>query len=582
MDDYRERARRRARLRRRNQILIMTLMGLLVIGTVAVILLVNKYMPSKERMDLETLYTVDEGKAPLFFENERAEKDCLVIDGVPYVEFETVRTLLNKRFYWDTTENVLLYTTPTDLIRAEVGSDSYTVNKAKESLGHPVVKTQGSETFVALDFVQKYTNIDYKVYENPDRVLLSNAWGVNYTYSKVHKATQLRSGDSIKSSIVCDLEAGAVLRYFASEDAKSEDDFILMMTEDGLTGYVRRKFLDPAYEESKTRDFTEPTYSSLSKDYTINLAWHQVTNQTANDNLLNVLSNTKGLTTISPTWFTVNSNEGGLGSIASQTYVERAHAQGLEVWALVDDFTEGVDMFKVLSRTTYREQLENELISAALKYNLDGINIDFEKISLETGVHYVQFLRELSIKCRNNGVILSVDNYVPTAYSQYFDYEEQGKVCDYVVIMAYDEHNRSSETAGSVSSLPYVKDAVANTLAMVPAEKIIMGIPFYTRLWITSEDDNGIETLNSEVYGMNSAANMLKDNNVTAAWDETTGQNYAQFENSKGFCQIWLEDEESIEAKLKVIFENKLAGVAEWRLVYERADVWNVIQKYVN
>ncbi|MBQ4473296.1 MAG: glycosyl hydrolase family 18 [Lachnospiraceae bacterium] len=582
MDDYRERARRRARLRRRNQILIMTLMGLLVIGTVAAILLVNKYMPSKERMDLETLYTVDEGKAPLFFENERAEKDCLVIDGVPYVEFETVRTLLNKRFYWDTTENVLLYTTPTDLIRAEVGSDSYTVNKAKESLGHPVVKTQGSETFVALDFVQKYTNIDYKVYENPDRVLLSNAWGVNYTYSKVHKATQLRSGDSIKSSIVCDLEAGAVLRYFASEDAKSEDDFILMMTEDGLTGYVRRKFLDPAYEESKTRDFTEPTYSSLSKDYTINLAWHQVTNQTANDNLLNVLSNTKGLTTISPTWFTVNSNEGGLGSIASQTYVERAHAQGLEVWALVDDFTEGVDMFKVLSRTTYREQLENELISAALKYNLDGINIDFEKISLETGVHYVQFLRELSIKCRNNGVILSVDNYVPTAYSQYFDYEEQGKVCDYVVIMAYDEHNRSSETAGSVSSLPYVKDAVANTLAMVPAEKIIMGIPFYTRLWITSEDDNGIETLNSEVYGMNSAANMLKDNNVTAAWDETTGQNYAQFENSKGFCQIWLEDEESIEAKLKVIFENKLAGVAEWRLVYERADVWNVIQKYVN
>ena len=582
MDDYRERARRRARLRRRNQILIMTLMGLLVIGTVAVILLVNKYMPSKERMDLETLYTVDEGKAPLFFENERAEKDCLVIDGVPYVEFETVRTLLNKRFYWDTTENVLLYTTPTDLIRAEVGSDSYTVNKAKESLGHPVVKTQGSETFVALDFVQKYTNIDYKVYENPDRVLLSNAWGVNYTYSKVHKATQLRSGDSIKSSIVCDLEAGAVLRYFASEDAKSEDDFILMMTEDGLTGYVRRKFLDPAYEESKTRDFTEPTYSSLSKDYTINLAWHQVTNQTANDNLLNVLSNTKGLTTISPTWFTVNSNEGGRGSIASQTYVERAHAQGLEVWALVDDFTEGVDMFKVLSRTTYREQLENELISAALKYNLDGINIDFEKISLETGVHYVQFLRELSIKCRNNGVILSVDNYVPTAYSQYFDYEEQGKVCDYVVIMAYDEHNRSSETAGSVSSLPYVKEAVTNTLAMVPAEKIIMGIPFYTRLWITSEDDNGIETLNSEVYGMNSAANMLKDNNVTAAWDETTGQNYAQFENSKGFCQIWLEDEESIEAKLKVIFENKLAGVAEWRLVYERADVWNVIQKYVN
>ncbi|MBR1758932.1 MAG: glycosyl hydrolase family 18, partial [Lachnospiraceae bacterium] len=262
--------------------------------------------------------------------------------------------------------------------------------------------------------------------------------------------------------------------------------------------------------------------------------------------------------------------------------VDRAQSQNLEVWALIDDFTEDVDMHQVLSRTTTREQLENELISAAIKYNLDGINIDFEKISRDTGVHYVQFLRELSIKCRNNGVVLSVDNYVPTAYSQYYGYAEQGEVCDYVVIMAYDEHNRSSETAGSVSSLPYVQSAVSNTLDLVPAEKIIMGIPFYTRLWITSEDDEGNETLSSEVYGMNSAANMLKDNNATAAWDESTGQNYAQFENSRGFCQIWLEDEESIEAKMKVIYDAKLGGVAEWRLVYERPDVWNVIIKYIN
>ena len=581
MDNYRERSRRKARLRRRNQIIIMTLMGLLVIGTVAAILLVHKYMPSKERMNLEELYTSEEGKAPMFFENERAEKDCLVVDGVPYVDFETVRSL-NPRFYWDASENLLIYTTPTDVIKAEVGSASYTVNKSKETAASPVVKTQGDETFVSLEFVQKYTNIDYAVYEDPDRVLISNDWGTDYTYSKVRKETQLRSGDSIKSSIVCDLKQGDVLRYFSQEDASGEEEFVLMMTEDGLTGYVRRKFLDAAYQDHKTREFTEPVYTSISKDYKINMAWHQVTNQTANDNLLNVLSNTKGLNTISPTWFTVSSNEGELGSIASQTYVDRAHAQGLEVWALVDDFTEGVDMYKVLSRTTYREQLENELISAALKYNLDGLNIDFEKISLETGVHYVQFLRELSIKCRNNGVVLSADNYVPTAYSQYYDYEEQGKVCDYVVIMAYDEHNRSSQSAGSVASLPYLKDAVTNTLAMVPADKIIMGIPFYTRLWITAEDDNGIETLDSEVYGMTSAANMLKDNNVTAAWDENTGQNYAQFENSRGFCQIWLEDEESVEAKMKVIFENKLAGVAEWRLVYERADVWNVILKYIN
>ena len=557
-------------------------MGILVLGTVAAILLVHKYMPSKDMMDLADLYTTEEGMTPLFYENQRAEKDCLLIDGEPYLDLATVQERYNDRFYWDDTENLLIYTTPTDLIKVEVGSASYSVNKVKSTMAHPIIKTQGSETYISLEFTKQYANLEYAVYTNPDRVLVTDDWGTEYTYAKVHKETQMRAEDSIKSDIIRELAAGDVLEYFSPEDAKGEEEFVLMMTQDGLTGYVRRKFLDAPYAESKTKDFAEPVYTSISKDYKINMAWHQVTNQTANDNLLNVLSTTKGLTTISPTWFTVSDNDGGLGSIASQTYVDRAHNQGLEVWALVDDFSENVDMYKVLSRTTSREQLENELISAALKYNLDGLNIDFEKISKDTGIHFIQFLRELSIKCRNNGVVLSVDNYVPAAYTAYYDYEEQGTICDYVVIMAYDEHNRSSTTAGSVSSLSFVENAAKNTLEMVPADKIIMAIPFYTRLWITSEDENGIEVLNSEVYGMNSAANMLKDNNVTAEWDENTSQNYAQFENSKGFCQIWLEDEESIDAKMKVIFDNKLAGVAEWRLVYERAEVWNVIQKYIN
>lgn len=307
------------------------------------------------------------------------------------------------------------------------------------------------------------------------------------------------------------------------------------------------------------------------------MAWHQVTTQAANAYLSDVMSGVEGLNTISPTWFSLSDNEGNFTSIASVDYVAQAHQMGLEVWGLVDNFNKEVDSYTVLSSTSKRARLIEGLVQAAAACGMDGINIDFEQISEETGEHFVQFIRELSIPCRANGLVLSVDNYVPVGNTNHYGRAEQGRVADYVIIMGYDEHWSGSQEAGSVASIGFVETGIQKTLEEVPAEKIINAIPFYTRVWKT-----GGGTVTSDAVGMDSADQFLADHNASSMWDESTGQNYAEFEEDGSFYQVWLEDEQSVEVKLNVMASYNIAGVGAWKLGLERPSVWNVIDLYLH
>jgi spore germination protein YaaH len=284
-----------------------------------------------------------------------------------------------------------------------------------------------------------------------------------------------------------------------------------------------------------------------------------------------------GVNVISPTWFSISSNDGDISSLASEEYVKTAHDQGLEVWALVDNFNESVDTTQVLSSTSSRGKLVNQLIAAALQYGLDGINIDFESLEEEAGDGYIQFIREISVKCRLNGIVLSVDDPVPMSYTAFYDREEQGIVADYVIIMGYDEHYAGSEEAGSVASLTFEKEGIENTLKEVPAEKIISGVPFYTRIWQT--DASGAVT--SEAVGMSTAEQWVTDNGLTTNWSQETSQDYAEVETADGSkYQVWLENERSLEEKAKLVKEYDLGGIAAWKLGLEKASVWDVISSY--
>ncbi|PXV91010.1 spore germination protein YaaH [Lachnotalea glycerini] len=576
---------------RKKMISILATIILLVIVIMIYIVgnIIEKYTPTDERAVLAEYFNLSkEDEVALILQNTKVEDKGLIFNDEIYIEYSTVKNNLNSRFYWDPNENILLYTTPTDVISASVGSKDYYIGKAKNTENYVIVKVDGNNAYIALDFVQKYTNIAYEKFSEPNRVHITNEWG-DVTYAEVKKDDSVRVKGGIKSPILTDVTKGSKLTVIEQGEVWSK-----VRSADAYIGYIKNKNLINIVQQTETKSFEEPVYTSISKDYDINLVWHQITEKTANDKLLTLLADTKGVNTISPTWFSLSDNDGNITSLADSTYVQHAHQLGIEVWALIDNFNDNVSTYEVLSYTSKRERLINQIIAAAIEYDLDGINIDFEELKTEEGEHFIEFIRELSIKCRNNGIVLSIDNYVPTEFSALYNRKEQGIVADYVIIMGYDEHYATSEEPGSVSSISFVRSGIENTLLEVPKEKVINAIPFYTRLWIEtpkSEEEIAAEnenteyipyTLSSEVYSMANADKLIAANGISPEWDETTAQYYSKYEIDGVTYEIWFEEETSIEEKMKLIDEFELAGVACWKLGLEKQSIWDTIIKYVN
>ncbi len=554
--------------------------ALVLIAIIIISAIVKQLTPNNEVMPLSEYYQVKDKEVVLILQNQIYEKKGLLIDGKVYIDYDTVVQEFNHRFYWDYNENVLTYTTPEEIIRVDASKSSYTVTKSmvetEKEYEYPIAEVFVDKVYVSLDFVEKYSDLTYQYYKDPSRVVINYQWG-DYLYTEVTKAAQLRYEPSIKSPILLELPVGTSLVYVDTEEAP-EKGFVKVMTEDGVKGYIKKKATKESDYKTLTSTYQAPEYTAQSRAKKINLVFHQVFNQDANARLEDLIDATKGVNVVSPTWFSIEDVSGTISSLASEKYVSRANARGMEVWALVNDFNKEVSMKQLLSFTSRRDTLSNALIEKALAYKLNGINIDFENIPSEAGVDYIQFLRELSVKCRNNGIVLSVDNYVPSAYTEYYDREEQGKVVDYIITMAYDEHHSKSEKAGPVASLGFVTDAVNNILKVVPKEKVIIAIPFYTRLWKEGADG----TVSSETYAMSPASDLIKNNGVEAKWDNTSGSYYVEYKKDSDTYKMWQEEDKSIEEKMKVIYDADVAGVAEWKLGLENASVWNVILRYLN
>lgn len=580
---------------------ILTVCALIVI-IVAIIggsVLLRKYSPSKEHKDLTSYYNITaDNQVAIVLNNELTSSYATLIDGHIYVDYNFVHDTLNPRFYWDHNENILLYATSRDLISAEADSNKYLITKSSVDYGRPVVKANSDSAYIDLDFVKEYTDLTYEYIKDPNRIIITNQWG-DYDTASIKKNTAVRVKGGIKSPILKDITEASDVTVIEQGDKWSK-----ILTDDGIIGYVQNKRMSDVSTKTRISDFTPDTFAHITKDFNICMAWHQVTNYSANTNIASVLSSTKGVNVISPTWFYLNDNNGNLANLASLDYVNYCHSQGVEVWALVSNLeNKDADSAEVLTHTSKRQNLVNQIVSMAIQYNLDGINLDFESLNQsKVWDAYIEFVRELSIKCANNGIVLSIDNYVPTSYTAFYNRAEQANFADYVVIMGYDEHYAGGD-AGSVSSIGWVKQGVADTLAEVPADQVILGMPFYTRVWqltkntsskdsTDSEDNNDTKDndntsdsdydVSSKIYGMRAADALLADNGVTKTWDKESGQNYAEFASGDSTFKVWLEDASSTEERLKVMQDNKLAGASFWKLGFETSDVWNTIIKYTN
>lgn len=538
--------------------------------------IIDRYSYSKERADLADYFSIDsESEVPIILQDEQIEESARLFDGVYYFDLATVHKYLNDRFYEDYNEGLLLYTLPDDTVRVSVGSTDYETKDGTVNEEYVIARKEGDTLYIAADYIKKFTNFSYEAFTEPNHMQVYTRWEEQQT-AQIGRDTSLRYQGGVKSPILTDMQQGDTVVILEEMENWSK-----VKTADAYIGYVENKRLENYQTETPipVTDAIEQEYTAISKPYKINLAWHAIAGVSGNDTLDTALEGTKGLNTISPTWFALNDNEGNFASLASEDYVARAHERGLEVWGLIDNFTYGdaVDTYEVLSYTNKRNHLIDNLVQTALEYDLDGINVDFEQISQDAGEHFIQFIRELSVPCRANGIVLSVDNYVPTGGTDHYDRKEQGTVADYVIIMGYDEHYRGSEEAGSVASIDFVESGIKKTVEQVPPEKVINAIPFYTRVWKTQ----GAE-LDSEAVGMELAEQFVEKRNVEIRWDEIACQNYGEIQEGDIFYQVWLEDEQSIEAKLNIMKNYNIAGVAEWKLGFEKDSIWDVIEAYVN
>ena len=516
---------------------------------------IKKYIPTKERMNLTEYYgQPGEGEMAVVLGSNLMEERALMSGDQMYLPLDMVNTYLNQRYYWDSADNQILYATPSEL-------QYYPASEA----GNGDVWLKDGTVYLRLGLVQKFTDLDAYVYENPSRVAIQYRFsGVKTTV--VSRDTSIRYRGGIKSPILTDVNTGDTLLFL-----EELEDWAKVATMDGYIGYIQKDKISSAETQDFERSFQKEEYTYLTMDSKVNMSWHQVTSQEANDYLSDAIANISGVNVISPTWYYIQDTSGNIGNIASADYVARAHEKGLKVWGLIDNFTAEVSTTETLSQLSSRQNIIQQLIQSATSIGMDGINVDFETLSEDAGPHFLEFLRELSIECHKNNLVLSVDNPVPEDFTSHYDRSEQGAVVDYIIIMGYDEHYVGSD-AGSVASLPWVEEGVQDTITEASAQRTILAIPFYTRLWKTTGG-----ALTSEAIGMDEAQKVLAENGVEAVWDGSVSQNYATFEKENSTYQIWLEDAQSIAEKVKLIPKYNLAGVAQWKLGFENSSIWQTI-----
>ena len=516
---------------------------------------IKKYIPTKERMDLTEYYgQTGEDEMTVILGTDIMETKAVKSGDRVYLPLDMVNTYLNQRYYWDSANQQILYATPSELQYYPASGN-----------GDSEVWLKDDTVYLNLDFIKKYTDLDAYVYDNPSRIAIQHQFTSINTVT-VKKDTSIRYRGGIKSPILTDVSEGTTLIY-----VEALEDWVQVATMDGYIGYVQKNTLSDMETKDFERDFQKEEYTYLTMEDKVNLSWHQVTTQEANAYLADSIANISGVNVISPTWFYIQDTAGNIGNIASADYVSLAHERGLKVWGLIDNFTADVSTTDTLSQLASRQNIIQHLVQTALSVGLDGINVDFESLSEDAGPHFLEFLRELSIECHKNNLVVSVDNPVPEDFTSHYDRKEQGLVVDYIIIMGYDEHYVGSD-AGSVASLPWVEQGVQDTITEVAPERTILAIPFYTRLWKTT---GGAVT--SEAIGMDEAQNVLSANAVEPVWDGSVGQNYATFEQDNSTYQIWLEDAQSIAEKVKLIPKYNLAGVAQWKLGFENSSIWQTI-----
>ena len=548
---------------------------LLLAAAVALIGIISfaagKFIPTSSKRDPKEYFGIEgRDEVGVVVNGHVFETPGITLNEEIYLPIDEVSKYLNPGFFYSENENMFIITTPVEKIAVSVA------DSAEQNL----FVSRDGKNYISYNYLYQYTDMDGDVVlGDTDRIVIRTVF--DYDMRTVGEKAVVRERPTIRGLVLEKPEAGTQVSILESDGSMDAGTWTRVTTPTGYTGYIENKYLEgDMIHVTEDRVRPELIYTHILREDKINMVFHQTDNQASNNMLAQSLEGVSGVNVIAPTWFYLESPEGDMSSVASDTYVATAHSKGLSVWTVANDFDGAVnsskDTFSALSTYAGRSKIIDTIVSETVRVGADGINIDFEKVNADCAPYFQEFIRELSVSCRTQGLVLSIDAYVPT-YTKYLGRAELARTADYIVCMCYDEHTSGSETAGSVSSLPFVQKGIRDTLKEVPPEQTVIALPFFTRLWKVNE--NAAPT--SSAMGMGEAAAWLSENAANVVWDEETGQNYAEAKGVDGTSEIWIEDAQSISEKMKEVMAAGCAGVAEWKLGLETQDIWQVISDHL-
>lgn len=508
---------------------------------------------------------------------ERKEVDSLVIfgentdlddahkpfieDGCIYIAFSTFYKTVDENLTYDDITEKIIITNKDKVAKLKVGSNVINVNLKDRELAHPAKKV-GNAVYLPLSDILEFYDITVS-YNEENRIVTISSKEEHLSKvvnNKINVYEDIKTSSKVLETLNLDSD---VTVY---EEALKHNRWIKVKTNLGNVGYVFKNAVNISKGEENP---SVPKPNSVDEKYV--MFWQY------GSSLNGLGEKIEGVNVASPTVYELSSEKGDINGKITAGYVNKAHSYGYKVWPIINNGIDNANYSSsntstVMNSEVARENLIKNILNVVDRDNLDGINIDFESMKTEDKDMFSQFIRELAPLMRERGKILSVDTY----FTSYLDRKKIGEATDYIVLMGYDQNGSWSEVSGSVASVEWVENNILSLMndSNIPESKIILGVPFYTRLWTEKAGENKPTTT---IYTISQASNYIKKNGITTTYDDKTRQNYFEYTKGNVTYKMWVEDATSIKNRVDIVNKYNLAGISAWRKGFETDDIWPAI-----
>ncbi|WP_280649099.1 glycosyl hydrolase family 18 protein [Brevibacillus sp. 1238] len=532
------------------------------------------------RASTEHVQPYDGAKDVIVFEGKRMDATYLLDGEQILLPFDFIKEKIDPAIFWDEPTRSVIVTTKDKVLRMESGEVVAHLNKQPVNLQVPVKEVEGKR-YVPLDPLTKLYPFAFERKADTG-VLLVEQEGYEIEQAHVIDGEEkqlVRVGASHRTPIVSELSSGDTVDVLGEQEG-----YYRVLTASGIAGFLPEKSVEMSGKRKVSLQHAGSSGEQVAwkpDGQKVNMVWEHVVSKNPNVAQIETLP---GVNVIAPTWFELKDAEGTLINRADSAYVKWAHKRGYQVWGLVTNGFNPDWTQSVLGSYDKRDKLIVQLIHYAHLYDLDGINIDFENVYYEDKERLVQFVRELTPYLHQQGLTVSIDVTIKSnakTWSMFLDRKALAEVVDYMAVMTYDEHWAASPKAGSVASLPWVEAGLQGVLEEVPNEKLLLGVPFYTRLWTEAKQADGTVKVSSKALSMPRAQEWIAERKLTPVLDKASGQQYVEYRDPKdgNVYKMWLEDVSSMAKRMELVKKYDLAGVASWRRGFEVPEIWPTIEE---